>query len=112
MRGALGFSVLQFRSFFRSVFVSKILGFSVLVSVTVCGFCSVSLSVSEIGFSNLQFGNAAWCISGFSSIQKIRASTTSTTCTSSRILLAVSVLVKVYFGFAVFYYFSVRLCGF
>ena len=82
------------------------------MSVTVCGFCSISLLVSEIGFSNLQFGDAVWWISAFSSIQKIRASTTSTACTSSRILLAVSVLVKIYFGFAVFYYFSVRLCGF
>ena len=38
MRGALGFSVLRFWLFFRSVFVAKDFGFSVLVVIAVCGF--------------------------------------------------------------------------
>ena len=40
-RGTLGFSVLRFRQFFRSVFrffVPKDFGYSVLVFVSVCGF--------------------------------------------------------------------------
>ena len=38
LRGALGFTVLRFWLFFRSVFVPKNLGFSVLVFISVCGF--------------------------------------------------------------------------
>ena len=37
-RGALGFSVLQFWLFFRSVFVAKDLGFLVLGVIAVCRF--------------------------------------------------------------------------
>ena len=36
--GALGFSVLRFWLFFRSVFAAKDFGFSVLVVIAVCGF--------------------------------------------------------------------------
>ena len=71
-RGALGFSVLRFGQFFRSFF-------SVLVSFAVCGFCSISFSVS--GFSaNLKSGFRI-CYSAMQfgvftvSIRKIRAST-------------------------------------
>ena len=38
LRGTLGFSVLRFWLFIRSVFVPKDSGFSVLVFIAVCGF--------------------------------------------------------------------------
>ena len=68
----MGFSVLQFVPFFRSVFsvfVRKNFDFSVLVPVAV--FCSILLSVSgfrqnEIGLLDLPF-NAVWWFSGLSS---------------------------------------------
>ena len=49
--GALGFSVLRFRPFFRLVFlvfVPKNFGLSVLVTIAVCGFCFISLSVFDL----------------------------------------------------------------
>ena len=57
----LGFSILRFRPFFRSVFsvfVPKNFGFLVLVAIAVCGFCYTSLSVfakNNIGFPALLF---------------------------------------------------------
>ena len=84
------------------------------MSVAVCGFCSVSLSVFaakiksgfRICYSAMRFGVFPV------SLRKIRASTTSTACTSSRILLAVSVLIKICFGFTLFFHFFARFCDF
>ena len=68
-RGALGFSILRFRPFFRSFFRFLYQKTSVLVSVAVCGFCSILLSVfgkNKMEFSDLLL-DALRYFSGFSS---------------------------------------------
>ena len=83
-------------------------GFSVLVTIAVCAFCSISLSgfscrQIKIWFSGLLF-DAVRCFLG--SLRKIYASTTSTACTSILILLAVMFgFDRNLFRFAVFYYY-------
>ena len=50
-------------------FCAEKFGFSVLVTIAVSSFCSISVSVfgkNKIGFSDLLF-DARWCFSGFSS---------------------------------------------
>ena len=79
-------------------FCTKKLRIFDLVTVAVCGFCSISLSILGKNFRicySMRFG--VFPIS----LRKICASTISTACTSSLILLAV--LIEICFSFAVFY---------
>ena len=67
--GALGFSVSAIFEIGFSVFVPKHFGFSVLVTIAVCSFRSISLSVfgkNKTGFSDLLF-DAVWRFSFISS---------------------------------------------
>ena len=70
---ALGFSVLRFRPFCRSVFrflhqKSSVFWFLLRLAISVL-FRSQFLvfGKNKIGFSDLLFGDAVWCFSGFSS---------------------------------------------
>ena len=80
MKVALEFSVLRFWLFFRSVFVPKNFGFSVLMFIAVCGFSAIYHLVfgfrekNTSGISDL-ISDAVFCFSyltylgsGFSSI--------------------------------------------
>ena len=65
--GDIGIFGCAVSAIFRSVFVPKNFGFSVLVTIAVCDFCSISLSVfakNKIGFSDLLL-DAVRCFSGF-----------------------------------------------
>ena len=103
----MGFSVFRFRPFFRSVlmffgFVPNNFEFSVLVTIAVCSFCSISLSVFSFGKNKIGFLDAVWCCSIPVSLRKICALTISTACTSSLIVFMV-------FGFDGNLF---RFCGF
>ena len=89
--------------------VPKYFGFSALVAIVVCGFCSISLSVfgkNNIGFLDLLF-DAVCCFFRFL-FRKICASTA---CTSSRILLAFFGFDRNLFRFCGFLLLFVRFCG-
>ena len=71
LRGGIGifsFAVSAIRLVFQYLYQKKF-GFVVLVTILVCGFCSISLSVfseNKIGFLDLLF-DVVWCFPGFSS---------------------------------------------
>ena len=112
--GIFGFAVTVNFSISFSAFVPKNFGFSVLVTIAVSSFCSISLSV--FGFwqkQNCVFDllfDAVWCFSKFSA-ENMRL-TISTTCTSSLILLPVFDFYRNLFRFCVFLLLFVRFCGF
>ena len=79
---------------FYTGFCTKKIGFSVSVSVAICGFCSISLSVIRFWFSSKIKSGFRICYSMRSgvflvSLRKKSAPTTSTACTSFLILLTI-----------------------